>query len=138
MSIQTGWRKLAEPTYATSRFGRTVEFPAGTAIRSLVGSVVGSEVFSDAIRVVTPDGTPFECEKTAVYRATTDDVVQVEVPALWWVTASALRFQEEGDEAKWAQVREFMENTPQSMPADPIGPVPGSGLARAAAQRRRS
>ena len=72
---QTGWRTLAEPTYAVSRFGQAEQFPAGTVIRPLLGSVVGSEPFPDAIRVVVIEGSPFEYE-------------------IWWVTAESLRFVE--------------------------------------------
>jgi hypothetical protein len=93
MSIPSGWRGLASPTYATSRFGRTVEFPTGTTIRRVQGSVVGGEPFADAIRVVAIDGSPFECETATVVRPDGSQSDPVEVPALWWVTAAALRFE---------------------------------------------
>lgn len=51
----------------------------------------------------------------------------------------ALRF--EGDpkpKARWADVEAFMLTQPQAMPADPLGPVPGSGQARAKTRRRRA
>jgi len=80
-ATQTGWRTLAEPIYATSRYGRSVEFPAGTEIR----------ITTDILRVA--DGTvaaragfPFECEARP----------RSHMAACWYITAGALRF--EGDE----------------------------------------
>lgn len=96
MSMTHGWLTLAEPTYATSRFGRTVEFPAGTVIRSL--NPPTNEPFPGAIRVVAADGSPFELETATIVRPDGTSPSPVDVPALWWVTASALRFVAAGAE----------------------------------------
>ena len=86
------WRVLAETVYATSRFGRTEEFPPGTVLRRVAGSYAGCEPFPDVVRVVAAKGSPFECEETTVVRPDGTHAHRA-VPALWWASASALRFE---------------------------------------------
>jgi hypothetical protein len=54
----SGWRTLAEPTYATSRFGRTVQFPAGTEVRITATNTLRVGAGTVAARA----GFPFETE----------------------------------------------------------------------------
>ena len=78
---RSGWRTLAEPTHAVSRFGRAVEFPAGTEIRRMPIDV--GRLGEDTVAVRA--GFPFECEATP----------RSHEAALWWVAASALRLEGE-------------------------------------------
>jgi hypothetical protein len=79
----SGWHRLAAPTFATSTYGRTVEFPAGTEIRHVPVLAQGDAIHPDTIRVSA--GPPFECEARP----------RRHMPAYWYVTTSALRFEDE-------------------------------------------
>lgn len=76
---RSGWRVLAEPTYATSRYGRTVQLPAGIEI-----CVTANILLWDGT-VAARVGFPFETEAEP----------RNHQAACWYVTASALRFVED-------------------------------------------